>query len=343
MTGIREAFNLGAMEPVPDAPPVSVEKLALLARYLRYRSADPTVLLPVRPEQVLTLDDWVRLNHRLAEELDDPDFGLGFGERFFGMPTLLGHLMSSCRTAGEALSAFLRFQELEHGAWHLSAHYHSDILELRYCPAHPLAWDRLVIDFAFASLCGVHFRLTGMTLQPVSAGFSYPRPSHTGHHRRLFGDELSFSLPTNFLRLPLAALELPVIGANETVRTVLESPLRTRLAEKASLLTMGRQVMALMDRQAAPLDFPAIARQLGTGPRRLQQLLQSEGTNFQTIRDEWRARQARRLLAVPHLSIKEITARLGFSESSAFTRAFRRWTGLAPAAWRQDNVPEPQG
>jgi AraC-like DNA-binding protein len=77
-----------------------------------------------------------------------------------------------------------------------------------------------------------------------------------------------------------------------------------------------------------------IARRLGVSPRKLQDALQRDGTTFQALLDEERATLAREYLNDPGLSIAEVAYLLGYAEPSAFTRAFKRWTGRSPGALR---------
>ena len=69
--------------------------------------------------------------------------------------------------------------------------------------------------------------------------------------------------------------------------------------------------------------------------RTLQRRLASEGTSFRALVDQERVGAARAFLALPDLGADEIADRLGYSEASAFVRAFRRWTGTTPGEYRQ--------
>ena len=78
-----------------------------------------------------------------------------------------------------------------------------------------------------------------------------------------------------------------------------------------------------------------LARRLGLGERTLQRRLQRDGTSFAALLDEIRAQLARSYLGDPRLAIFEVAYLLGYSEPSAFNRAFRRWTGQSPRRWRR--------
>jgi AraC-like DNA-binding protein len=78
-----------------------------------------------------------------------------------------------------------------------------------------------------------------------------------------------------------------------------------------------------------------VARRLGTSARTLQRRLREEGTSFAAELDAVRRERAEAFLRAPDVSIAEVSWLLGFAEQSAFTRAFRRWTGVAPTEWRR--------
>lgn len=87
----------------------------------------------------------------------------------------------------------------------------------------------------------------------------------------------------------------------------------------------------------------AVARLLGTSARTLQRRLSDEGLSFQGILDALRAELARAYLRAGHLSVGQMAARLGYGQTSAFVRAFRRWTGTTPKLLRSDPREEAEG
>jgi AraC-like DNA-binding protein len=80
----------------------------------------------------------------------------------------------------------------------------------------------------------------------------------------------------------------------------------------------------------------AVAGELALSGRSLQRRLELEGTSYARIVDEARRSQAVALLSAPGVSVGEVTWLLGFSEQSAFSRAFRRWTGASPSEFRRE-------
>jgi AraC-like DNA-binding protein len=79
---------------------------------------------------------------------------------------------------------------------------------------------------------------------------------------------------------------------------------------------------------------PAAARRLGVGVRTLNRRLAEAGTSFSGVHEASRFAIARQLLGNTRMPAGQIAARLGYANASAFTRAFRRWSGVTPVAWR---------
>ena len=140
--------------------------------------------------------------------------------------------------------------------------------------------------------------------------------------------------------LPRSVLDLPMTTADAALASVVArqaSALLQSLPDPARLADQVHRLVCQSLRGQVP-TVRAVAHQLGTSVRTLHRQLGEEGTSYREIVD-----QVRRDLAFGHvrdgrLPLGEIAFALGFSESSAFHRAFRRWTGQAPVAWRRATV-----
>jgi AraC-like DNA-binding protein len=124
--------------------------------------------------------------------------------------------------------------------------------------------------------------------------------------------------------------------APETVadRRVRSPRFRTGLADEAALLGEVRhRVLSALPDGGVTIDV--IAARLGLSERTLQRRLQAAHLNFQLLVEQLRFEVACRHLQQNDLPLTEIGYRLGYSESSAFSRAFRRWSGVSPLAYRR--------
>lgn len=206
-------------------------------------------------------------------------------------------------------------------------------------PYHFLQESLLVIWHRFASwLIGQHILLD-------EAFFDYPRPAHADEYRHLFYAPLRFDQKRTGLRFPSRFLSMPVIRDLVEMKRFLETSPANLLAKPDDSNSYTAKIRQLLGRDFSTplLDFEQIATQLNASPQTLRRRLKQENTSFQEIKDH-----LRRDLAIYHLSrhdysINEIAYRVGFTEPSTFHRAFKKWTGATPGAYRdseRDNERE---
>ena len=108
------------------------------------------------------------------------------------------------------------------------------------------------------------------------------------------------------------------------------------MARRPSIETICRLIDALLERGHPHVEDAA--QLLGVSPRSLQRLLNEEGVSFSDLIDRCRCKAACQALEHNQQSIKDIAAALGYSDPTHFARAFRRWTGTAPLAYRNQSL-----
>lgn len=177
----------------------------------------------------------------------------------------------------------------------------------------------------------------------LAVRLAFPRPAAAGEHARVLGTEPVFGALEPALVVPRAAWDGPTRTADPALFAALDEHVRA-LFERTS--PSGRE--AARARAAVAADLPGrepslarVARGLGTSPRTLQRRLRAEGTSFAAVVDGVRRERAQAFLEAPDVSMAEVSWLLGFAEQSAFTRAFRRWTGQAPTRWRRERRRAP--
>lgn len=142
---------------------------------------------------------------------------------------------------------------------------------------------------------------------------------------------------------------------NEPIHLSVESPadddatraqrdlLGTSIAAREGQDCAGGQLRLVLERLLLQemRDSPAIehlARKLGASPRTLQRRLKDAGTSFSDVYEEVRLRLACRLLSQRDSTMVSVAQELGFSDQSAFSRAFKRWTGVSPRRFRRGQL-----
>lgn len=174
--------------------------------------------------------------------------------------------------------------------------------------------------------------LTGVALRGA-ADFTFGPTSYMAEQQ----GELSvrFNQPRNRLRFDPAYLELPLTMAHASASLLAKEQLERALSEitRSELVTQVRD--AIVTAGGTFRDLPEVARVFGVSERTLKRKLQSEGAAFSDVLNDVRREHAEKLLGDPRLSIDEVAERVGYADTSNFTRAFRRWTGKTPAVFRK--------
>jgi AraC-like DNA-binding protein len=174
-------------------------------------------------------------------------------------------------------------------------------------------------------------------VRPAGVRFTFPRPIAAAEHARSFGIEPEFDAEHAALVLSRETWELRLPSADPELFATLDAHARRALAGATGEGELARRVRVAIAAalEGAVPSVGEVARRLGLSERTLQRRLEAADTSFAQLLDEVRRERALVFLGAPDVSIAEVSWLLGFSEQSAFTRAFRRWTGEAPSGWRR--------
>jgi AraC-like DNA-binding protein len=291
---------------------------------------DPAALGPDArvPRAALT-----RLWELAVEATGDPAFGLE-ASRFAAQTTFhaLGYAVLASVTLKEAFERIIRYRRLI-----------GDVLELRLIDAGDRY--RFQIDVsaqpgvpfqavdAIAATCVRQARLlhAPRPCNPLAVTFARPAPADAEPYRRAFRAPVAFAMPVNALEYARADVEDRLPAGNAELARGNDEVLVRYLARLQRSRVASRVEQALLDAlpDGAP-SKPAIARTLGMSARNLQRHLADEGTSFKALLNEARVNLARSYVDEGRLSVTEIAFVLGFADTSTFSRAFKRWTGMSP-------------
>ncbi len=185
----------------------------------------------------------------------------------------------------------------------------------------------------FSWLCGRHIDLDRVD-------FIGAPPRHPEKYRELFGCSVYYGQANNLLYFDSEYLSLPVVHTEESLEEFLRTaPYQLLMmdARRGSEKVVS-QVRAMMghDFSRGFPPFDSIAQALNMSAPTLRRRLRREGVTFQQLKDQCRCEAARLYLKRPRLPISEVAYLLGFTDASAFHRAFRKWTGQTPGQFRAD-------
>lgn len=267
----------------------------------------------------------------------DPDIGLHLGEVM--KPRLLdvvGYLLLASRDLGEALASFLRFQHILSGGFVAQLQVEDDrarlVIDLNYLGFDSLRQQMECLALLFMKLLGLitdgEFRVDGVQ-------FRHARPARVVEHQRLFGLLPEFACEHDALLFPAALLRRPSRTANPDLHQLLWGHAETQLAalEGNDLLNRLRYLLGVRLGKA-DCSLAACGAELGLGAGALQRALAEQGSNLRRLRETVQQTRALELLHEGR-SVREVAKACGFSELSPFYRAFRRWYGMPPEAYRE--------
>lgn len=279
-----------------------------------------------------------RLWQLAVEATGDPAIGLEVS-RHSAQTTFhaLGYAVQASVTLKEAMERVIRYRRLI-----------GDVLDLRLVDAG----DRYRFQIDVSAEPGIPFQAVDAIAatmarqarrlhaprpcEPLAVTFAHPSPPSDEAYRRTFHAPVTFDAETNALEYARADVEdrLPA-GNAELARGNDEVLVRYLARFDTALSSKVRRALV----EALPDGAPSketVARALGMSARNLQRHLAEEGTSFKEVLNEARVSLARSYVSDRRLSVTEIAFILGFADTSTFSRAFKRWTGLSPRDFAAD-------
>lgn len=250
---------------------------------------------------------------------------------------LIGLLAMTAPDLGTLLDRTIRYQQLIAEGERISLAERGDRVILRMQPWGPTRLaHRIWTEAGFVDMIVNGGRLLAEPFVVHEARFRHARHAGADSLAELLGCPLRFDAEDYAIEFDRAALALPVVGANPAMFEFFDREAARRsepLGEHDDLLAALRRAIehALPE---GPPSLETLAARLHMSPRTLQRRLHERESSLRSLVDDLRSELARKHLAAG-LAIAEVSFLLGFSEPSAFHRAFRRWVGVTPIDWRK--------
>ena len=296
-------------------------------------SDDPQRRLRITPEQfaALLLGLWQTAN--------DEFMGLTTSPAKYGTFALMARQAVNQQNLRSVYRHISRFYALFTEAISLKLEEDGD--EARFIMA--LKDDSLDTEHTFAEFFMLLWHrfpgwLIGRFIPLKRVEFPFAAPPHVREYRLIYPGQACFEQPRMALVFERQLLDEPVVQTEQTLREHLDQAPLVWVSRPNFFPHFSRQVINQLLIHAEPgnAGMEEVASALHVTSRTLRRKLTQEKTSFQELKDKTRRDLALRYLSQPQLTLAQISARLGFSDPAAFSRAFKQWMGVPPRAYRKD-------
>lgn len=323
-------------------PCYSVRLMKPFARLLRTYASVPEAV----PASIDALDLDARVPVATVHELlrgaialtNDEDIGLKAAAMFeIGDYGALEYAASTAQTGGEALAVIGRYMHLLNDALTFSIQLEGEraVVVLESAVVMP----RTAEDFEMAAfLAAIRVRMGGQINWPFEARFTHPEPADTRAYAEVLGDKATvlFDQPVCGFTFPRVALADPIPSADPRLHLLVRGLADRMLADlpRAESFTARVRERLMGGLASGNVQARHVADALHVSTSTLTRRLDDEGTSFKELLESIRRSMALRYVGETDLALSEIAFLLGFSQSAAFHRAFKRWTDRTPLDYR---------
>ncbi|MBU3069587.1 AraC family transcriptional regulator [Aestuariicella sp. G3-2] len=312
--------------PVPD-----IDDLLLQA------GIDPAVLL--EPENRIPFYKQEKFWQLANRSSGDAGFPLTFAEHTQPASfSVAGYIVMNCSTIGEAMESVVTYQRSAGEGGSFALQREEQHLNIRYLPVNPDSPISPVRSCAMIAANLVFGRwLVGSAYTPTQVSLCFPEPEHQQRFDDFFQCPVAYNQDSDFMLFPRALENTPIPHASHEMLDLMKQRADKIIHQTTHKSPVTAQVSKLISESllGQEPDKARIADQLGVSQRTLQRKLAKEDTSYQEVLDKTRHQLALDYLQQPKLTITDTAYLLGFTEPSAFYRAFKKWHGMTPGRYRE--------
>lgn len=293
-------------------------------------------------EGFIACADFARLLEEIAQTIGDRCFGLHFGER--SNPKNIGPLVYAVLnspTIAAACETAARYLHVHNQALNLSLNVANKLAHFAYSYSDiGLKQPRQFSEFTMAGALNTFRIMAGSQWAPREIQFAHDAPESNAEHLRVFGAPVIFRCASNALIMEREFLDQTIPAADHRLYGILSRYLDdvlTKMPKEDGLVATIRKAIGELLKDGTP-KLARVAKSIAVSPRTLQRRLEKHDLDFKTLVHETRHQFALEYLRDRENTLTQIAFLLGYSEVSAFNRAFKRWTGSTPLDYRRKQV-----
>lgn len=272
---------------------------------------------------------------------NDPDFGLNFGISGYSITGggILASILKNCQTLEIAIEKLFRYHDLSGELSQFELVQQGSQISIIIKPFHPgINLHRHSAETILAALFSSLNELSGGNITFLEIHFTHPRPENVTLHKEIFQTDLVFGKKLNKLIFEEEFLSQSIFLANDMLLENLQHLADKQINLIKSTNYWSNEVKRKLGEVLLNGDKPEIERlssELNLSTRNLQSKLKNESSSYQLLLDEVRKDISLLYIEKPQITINDLAFLLAFSDQSAFSHSFKRWTGVSPMEFRK--------
>jgi AraC-like DNA-binding protein len=292
-----------------------------------------------QPTSSISLIDFCKVLENAASTLQFDNFGLTYGKEFYPQKLgLIGYIGLHSPTVEAAIANMVQDFPWHQRDTFIALADCGDCLRLDYQVRHgAILARRQDAELTMMLFLNLIRQAIGPHWSPRELHFEHPRPEQWHEHCKVFDAPVWFDQPRNSMLIPKIGLGRAMAGNDPMLLIVIREAIRRIGAHNSTqeIVQKARSQINLLLGQGE-IELQDVADGLGMSSASLQRKLAENGVSFSGLVEQVRKEMAASLLGQKNISVSHISHVLGYSEISAFSRAFKRWFGVSPRQWRKD-------
>ncbi|MBN1848998.1 MAG: AraC family transcriptional regulator ligand-binding domain-containing protein [Deltaproteobacteria bacterium] len=301
-------------------------------------------LSKLRQKDLKNTDDRIPIEHfiklgRVAPELTGlPEIGLILGQQAsFKNIGIIFKLAIQCETVRESLHHVVRYSNLGNEVAKARFDEEKDFSEWseQYISSRYLCIP--LVEFECCQKLKVFHSVLGKNFHPVQAKFQYDQPDYIGKYLEIFQAPLLFNQEKSGIVFDSKFLTMPNPNPDPYIKAILSRHAEnlSRDLESSKGFKDKVRMIIMNNLESGKVNLDMIAKKLNVSSRTVYRQLKAENISYKTLLNDVQKQLAQTYLKEASISINDISFLLGFSEASAFHRAFKRWFGMNPGQYRR--------
>ena len=295
----------------------------------RARMEDPDIRIP--------MDRFLNLWQMAQKVSKDPAIGLhlrqNYGQKYVHFTIMIAQNSDTLLDAGRA---WAKYAMLVNDTDRVRIYEQEDRIVLSYACSSPEYENRWIPEHHFSYIVDCARRFSGEDFSPVSAWFKHEDPGYRNEYEKILGCPVRFNMGENLMISTKADMMRPIISADPYLKTLLKKHADGVALQYAMTHSMKEQVRSLISKtlHTGEVRVNGVSKALNMDRSTLHRHLKKEGTSFRALLAETRRDLSTQYL-LQGLTASQTAYLLGFTEPSTFHRAFKRWYGTNPGAFRK--------